>query len=153
MADTDRLQKKAADIFNSGLNCSQASLLALSEEWGRQVDARIASCFGGGIGRTGAHCGILTGSLMALGLIAGTLDAGDKARKEAIYPLARRFMDAFRQIAGTLDCRDLVGTDPSTPEGQADISRRNVKGAICVPLMEKTMALMAEFVEKEGLRP
>jgi len=153
MADTGELEKRAVDIFKSGLNCAQSSLLVLAEEWGHPVDARIASCYGGGIGRTGAHCGILTGSLMALGLLIGTADGSDLERKESAVRLARKFMGEFRNVAGTLDCRDLAGVDPSTPEGQADMSRRNVKGTICIPLMEKTMALMVDFVEKEGLKP
>jgi C_GCAxxG_C_C family probable redox protein len=153
MADTGKLEKRAVDIFKGGLNCAQSALLALGEEWGHTVDARIASCYGGGIGRTGAHCGILTGSLMALGLLIGTADGSDLERKESAVRLARKFMGEFRELAGTLNCRDLVGVDPSTPEGHADMSRRNVKGTICIPLMEKTMALMVDFVEKEGLRP
>ncbi len=153
MADTADLVKDAVDIFKTGLNCAQSSLVALSRHWGYSVDARIASCFGGGIGRTGAHCGILTGSLMALGFVVGTAEGRDIERKEAAVRLARKFMGEFRELAGTMNCRDLVGVDPSTPEGHDDMARRNVKGTICIPLMEKTMRLMADFIEREGLKP
>jgi len=153
MADTSDLVGKARDIYRTGLNCAQSSLLALSEHWGYNVDARIGSCFGGGIGRTGGHCGILTGSLMALGLLIGTADGADLERKESAARLARKFMGEFRDAAGTVNCRDIVGVDPGTPEGHNDMARRNVKGTICMPLMEKTMHLMADFVKKEGLKP
>jgi len=153
MAETGDLVNNATAIFKTGLNCAQSSLLALSQHWGYGVDARIASCYGGGIGRTGAHCGILTGSLMALGFLVGTAEGSDLERKEAAVRLARKFMGEFRELAGTVNCRDLVGVDPSTPEGHDDMARRNVKGTICIPLMEKTMSLMADFVKREGLKP
>jgi C_GCAxxG_C_C family probable redox protein len=151
VANTAALEERAVARFRSGLNCAQSSLLALSEEWGHQVDARVASCFGGGIGRTGAHCGILTGCLMALGLLIGTADGSDTERKESAFVLTRRFMGAFEEMAGALNCRDLIGLDPSTPEGLSNYKGRNTLDTVCIPLMNKAMALVTDFVETEGL--
>jgi C_GCAxxG_C_C family probable redox protein len=54
---------------------------------------------------------------MVLGLRYGMTDAADQASKEKTYAAVQAFAEQFRARFGSLDCRSLLGTDLSTPEG------------------------------------
>jgi C_GCAxxG_C_C family probable redox protein len=113
--------QKGVQLFNSGFNCAQAVLAAFSEDLG--LDAltalKLGSGFGGGIGCSGEVCGAMTGAVMALGLKYGSGQVVDKAAKYELYRKAKMLADEFRLQCGSLYCRDLLGFDLSTPEGQA----------------------------------
>ena len=153
MSDPKRLVDRAVDLFTAGLNCSQASFAALCEHWSLPGTAKVAACFGGGIGRTGGPCGIITGCLMALGLLAGTDDPKDQETKERVTRLARETLAAFRNIQGHSDCIGLTGMDHSTEEGREEFTRRGLKQTVCIPLMRSAMVLMDGVARKEGLVP
>ncbi len=88
--------------FKEGFNCSQAVFAALAADLGLEPDLalRIASPFGGGIGRTGQICGAATGGLMALGLRHGFSQTDDKAAKERIYARTVRLPGAVSGAPG-----------------------------------------------------
>jgi C_GCAxxG_C_C family probable redox protein len=101
-----------------GFNCSQAVFSTLAEPLGLNpsLALKIASPFGGGIGRTGETCGAVTGALMALGLRWG-FSKPDPQAKERVYALTREYMRRFQERHGALACKELIGVDLSTPEG------------------------------------
>ena len=68
------LGEKASSHFLKGYNCAQSVLLTMFEHWnGRnELIPKIATGFGGGIGRCGSLCGALAGGVMALGVRFGT---------------------------------------------------------------------------------
>jgi len=68
------LCEKAVARFLEGYNCAQSVLLTMFEHWNdeNELIPRIATGFGGGIGRCGSVCGALTGGVMALGIEYGT---------------------------------------------------------------------------------
>lgn len=115
----DRVNK-AVQLFNDGLNCSQAILMAFSE--GISIDHAVAmktaGGFGGGTGRSGETCGAATGAVMVIGLHFGTADSTDKTTKLEMYQKVRRFIEEYKQRTGAITCRDLLGFDLSTPEGR-----------------------------------
>jgi C_GCAxxG_C_C family probable redox protein len=151
MQNLDTTVERSVSLFSEGLNCAQASFAALCEHWGLKGDPKVAACFGGGIGRTGGPCGIITGSLMALGLLAGTDDPKDQVTKERVTALARDAFYAFKNIGGATGCNDLTGLDHSTPEGRAEFTKRGGKQTICIPLMRSTIVMMDGLAKKEGL--
>ena len=83
-----------------GFNCAESVLLSAVRVLGlgpQGLTPRIASCFGGGVGRTHSEiCGALTGALMALGLAHGRDNPTEP--RERIYALTvelrQRFLDA-----------------------------------------------------------
>jgi len=88
---------------------------------------KIAAAFGGGIGKTGATCGAVTGALMIIGLKYGAADAADKKSKETVYDLAAGFMRDFKARNGSVICQDLLGFNISSaggPETHVIISQR-----------------------------
>ena len=114
----DRI-RRAVHLFNSGLNCSQAVLGAFADttELNESLALKLASGFGGGIGRSGGTCGALTGAVMALGLHCGTADPADKTTKLEVYRKVQRLIEEYKLRTGSTICRELLGFDMSTPEG------------------------------------
>jgi C_GCAxxG_C_C family probable redox protein len=113
-----RLSHNAESLHVQGFNCSQAVFATLAEPLGfdRSLALKIASPFGGGIGRTGETCGAVSGALMALGLQFGFSEPDPQA-KERVYALAREYMRRFQERYGAVACKALIGVDLSTPEG------------------------------------
>jgi C_GCAxxG_C_C family probable redox protein len=104
--------------FADGFNCSQAVFSAFADDFGLDEDTalKVASGFGGGMGRMAETCGAITGAMMVLGLKFGSASP-DWKTKELVYEKVREFADCFKARNGSLLCRDLLGCDVSTPEG------------------------------------
>lgn len=98
----------AGAYFKQGYNCAEAVLRAfidlLPGEFGPEV-SRLASVFGGGMGRSGCSCGALVGSQMVLGLLAGRDNLEHKL--DDTYQLAHELHDRFRDRFGSTCCRAL----------------------------------------------
>ena len=119
--------EKARALFLEGYNCAQAVFCACEDLTGldREKSARLASSFGGGMGRMREVCGTVSGALMVLGLLRGYADPEDPKAKTDHYHLVQEFARRFREINGTIICRELLqgvktkpGNDPEarTPE-------------------------------------
>ncbi len=76
---------KAEELFRQGYNCAQAVAVAFCDVTGLEPDfaARMASSFGGGLGRQREVCGAVSGMLMAAGLLYGYDTPGDENAKRA----------------------------------------------------------------------
>jgi C_GCAxxG_C_C family probable redox protein len=134
--------------FRVGFNCAQAVFSAFATDLGVEPDAalRIASAFGGGIGRTGQTCGAVTGALMALGLKYGATQADDKATKERTYALAREFLARFQACQGATLCRDLLGYDIGTPEGYQAIRDKGLFTSFCPKLVANAVEIVEQMI-------
>jgi len=97
----------------------------------RETALRIAGAFGAGMARTGETCGSVTGALMVIGLKYGKTRTDDDDSRERAYALAQEFMDAFRERNSSLLCRELLGVDVSTPEGIAEVRRKDLFRTVC----------------------
>jgi C_GCAxxG_C_C family probable redox protein len=127
-----RLSHIAEALHVQGFNCSQAVFSTLAEPLGfkRSLALKIASPFGGGIGRTGETCGAVSGALMALGLQSGFSEPDPQA-KERVYALAREYMRRFQERYGAVACKALIGVDLSTPEGLQKAREQDVFKTKC----------------------
>jgi len=122
----DELCEKAVKRFREGYNCAQSVLLTMFEYWNgvNELVPKVATAFGGGIGRSGSVCGALTGSIMAIGTKYGTNEPSLEKRLEA-YALARTVYKQFNERHGSVLCRELIGYDLSNPQELE--KARNVK--------------------------
>lgn len=77
--------------------------------------ARLASGFGGGMGRMREVCGTVSAMTMVAGAMIPANDVADKAAKTANYALVQDMADEFRRMNGSIICRELLGL--SKPEG------------------------------------
>ena len=112
--------KKATDLFKEGYSCSQSVLGAYADLFGLDMQAalKVASGFGGGMGQMSDTCGALTGAMMVLGLRYGSTNPSDKTAKLENYRKMRDLAEEFKLQAGAKTCRDLLGFDMSTQDGQ-----------------------------------
>ena len=108
---------KALELFHEGYNCAQAVALAFCglTKLPEKTAARMASSFGGGIGRMRSVCGAVTGMYMVLGLLYGYDDPADNAGKKALYQDIQTLAEMFRGEHGSIICRELLNNPPSDP--------------------------------------
>ena len=148
--------EKARSLFESGYNCCQAVLCAYADELGldETTALKIASSFGGGMGRLREVCGAVSGMFMVCGLRDGYTNIdGVNAHEEKmshyerIQELARKFINEN----GSIICRELLGLAPKkssldmdspVPEKRSD---EYYKKRPCAELV----AMAASFLEKE----
>jgi C_GCAxxG_C_C family probable redox protein len=115
------VEQQARRNFNSGFNCAESVLLVLSRQLRKKMKGvgpaipRIATGFGGGVGRNGDICGALAGGVMALGLALGR-DRKEQSR-DPCYSAVDRFYSEFVRKFGTCRCSELTGVDLKTPDG------------------------------------
>ena len=78
---------RAKALFERGYNCSQSVVLAFCEPLGLDMEtmARLASSFGGGMGRLREVCGAVSGMLMIVGLAKGYSSPDDREGKIQQY--------------------------------------------------------------------
>ena len=108
---------QAAELFLKGYNCAQAITVAFSDVTGLDEDfsARMASSFGGGMGRMREVCGAVSGMLMVAGILYGYDSDDDDEAKKAHYHLVQDLAGQFRQQVGSIICRDILKNPPSDP--------------------------------------
>ncbi len=137
----------AVAAFSEGFSCSQAVFSAFSKELGldRDTALKIASAFGGGMASMGMTCGAVTGALMVIGAKHGRVRAEDIAAKEKTYELAREFMRRFGERHGSINCRELLDADISTPEGRQRASESGLFTALCPRLVADAVAILEEI--------
>lgn len=141
----------AAGYFKAGYNCSQSVLMALCGRFGLDdcLAVRLATGFGVGMGR-GEACGAVSGAVMALGLFGGGGGPDGAAAKAATYARVQEFQRRFSDRHGSLRCRDLIGLDPSTPEGLGQARREGRFQSVCLPLVRTAAAIVAEVMDDAG---
>ena len=102
----------AKEYFLKGYNCSQAVLLAFSDMTGldEKTAMRLASSFGGGMGRMREVCGTVSGMLMVLGLLYGydATSPTSQADKTAHYARVQELAARFREQNGSIVCREIL---------------------------------------------
>ena len=110
-------EKLAAELFLQGYNCAQAVAVAFSDLTGLTPaeSARLASSFGGGMGRMREVCGGVSGMLLVAGILWGYDTPGDDAGKKQHYQLVQSLAAKFRQEAGSIVCREILKNPPSDP--------------------------------------
>ncbi len=103
--------EKAAELFVSGCNCSQAVFGAFAEDCGIDFETalKLSSSFGGGMGRLRETCGAVTGMFMVAGLLKGYSDTDDKEAKDNHYKLIQELANEFKSVYQTYNCNELLG--------------------------------------------
>ena len=110
----------AEKLFKEGYNCSQAVIGAFCKELNldRETAFKLASSFGGGMGRMREVCGAVSGMFMVAGLKSGYSSPTDTDAKKAHYALIQKMAKKFKEENGSIICRELLGgaaDNSSTP--------------------------------------
>jgi C_GCAxxG_C_C family probable redox protein len=146
----------AKEYFLEGYNCAQSVLLAFCDETGLSKDqaARLASSFGGGMGRLREVCGAVSSMFTVLGITNGYSDPRDKRQKDAQYARVQRLAGEFRKTHHSVICRDLL-LDVETTDGSASEERTKqyYERRPCACYVEDAAKLIARELEEGTSEP
>lgn len=103
--------EKAVRLFRQGYNCAQAVFTAFCDETGldEETSIKIASSFGGGMGRLREVCGALTAAFMVAGIKYGYTSPEDDEQKAEHYQLIQDIAAKFKEKNNSIICRELLG--------------------------------------------
>lgn len=150
MTQKSALGESSVKHFKEGYNCAQSVLLTMSEHWKckDKLIPKIATAFGGGIGRYGSICGALTGGVMAIGIKYGTNAPSLEKRLDAYY-LANAFYKQFEKHHGSAFCKELIGYNLSNPEELEKAKNAKVFDKKCQVFIRKAVETLVELDESQ----
>jgi C_GCAxxG_C_C family probable redox protein len=147
------LEEEVKLNFNSGYNCAESVSLTVSKRIGRMTQSpescipRIATGFGGGVGRNGDICGALVGGIMAISMVFGR-DNSDQSR-DPCYDAADRFYNEFVEAFGSSRCRELTGLDLKRPI-EREVYQKRIHVERCNPIVAWAAKRTYEIIQKAG---
>ena len=110
----ERVEKARSLFKEGGYNCCQAVVLAYNDVFGLEDElaASLSSGFGGGMGRMREVCGAVSGMVMLAGMIRPASDPSVKNWRTANYALVQEMAGEFKEINGSIVCKELLGLVP-----------------------------------------
>ena len=120
--DIEERVSKAKRLFKEGgYNCCQAVVLTYSDLFGLddELAASLASGFGGGMGRLREVCGSVSGMVFLSGLISPAADPTVRSDRTANYALVQEMAGRFKEINGSIVCKELLGFVPMGSQMQS----------------------------------
>lgn len=118
--------------LSEGYNCAQSIVAAFAPDVGLDVSTAIkmAGVFGGGLAHQGHVCGAVSGGLMIIGMKYNGVEA-DYSSREYAFAVGTDFMEEFESRHRTIDCRQLIECDLSTPEGLKRFRESGIFRTVC----------------------
>lgn len=106
----EKREEKALDYFvQEEFNCAESILLSFLKEEDRKM-VRLATPFGGGVGRSRDLCGLLTGGVMVIGYFLGREEGEERDMKFKAYDRARDYYLWFEENYRP-KCQDILPGD------------------------------------------
>jgi len=141
--------REAVACFKGGFSCTQALLSSFSEELGmdRETACKVASGFGGGVGRTGNICGAVSGAILVIGLKYGKAIPENCAERDRTYELVQEFVREYTALHGSVNCTELLGYDLSNPEAYAEAQEKRVAAQKCPKLVEDAVLVLEKIIK------
>ncbi len=138
-------RKSVTSYDPDNFRCSQAVLLAFSEQLGisREMALKIATGFGAGMGGLSETCGAITGAVMAISLKFGQTNSEDQKAKEITYYHVQECIDQFKQRNGSITCKELIGIDLTAPDGRRRFRDEKIKDKICPKFVEDAKEILS----------
>ncbi|MGN0531380.1 MAG: C-GCAxxG-C-C family protein [Eubacterium sp.] len=140
--------------FEEGYNCAQAVAMAYAREMNMDplTVAGLVSGFGGGMGRMREVCGAVSGMTFVVSALYGYQNPRDNEKKAQLYSEVQQVANEFRNINGSIVCRELLGlaekgAQPPTPEAR---TTEYYQKRPCSQLVEIAADILEKFIsEKE----
>lgn len=137
-------QEYYAKGFENGAGCCQMVLENFEKETGLSKESlqKIGSAFTGGMYEA-KTCGCVIGAYIALGLLHGystneTEKSPDFLRKKF------EFDQKFKEKFGSLECKEILGHDLTTKEGNAAIAEKTLFTTLCPKVLDYTVEIVKE---------
>ena len=144
----DRMDRAVA-LFQEGYSCSQAVAMAFCDVTGldEKLAARMASSFGGGMGRMREVCGAVSGMLMVAGILDGYDDPKATKEKRELYAQVQAMAGQFRAEQGSIICRELLENPPSDPN-PTPRTAKFYQERPCARMVAAAAGIMEEFLRE-----
>jgi len=138
--------EQAVSYFQDGFNCSQSILASYCTEFGlnQNIALKLATGFGGGMGRLGKTCGAVSGALMVIGLKYGRDKIEDNTLKEKTYTIVQKFINKFIKLNKSISCNELLDCNINTLDGLNSAKEKNLFSTLCPDFVRTS----AEIIEK-----
>lgn len=146
----------AENNFVQGYSCAQSVVLAFSDitGFGGEQALRLCSSFGGGMGRLREVCGAVSGMFIVEGLLEG-YDYPDKPdakqQKTAHYARIQELAQRFKQINGSIVCREILGARATTSPVPDDRTPEYYKTRPCAKMCGDAAEVLETFLHERGI--
>jgi C_GCAxxG_C_C family probable redox protein len=146
---TNRVNNAIA-LFEKGYNCSQAVFMAYADLYNieQETAAKLATSFGGGMGRLREVCGAVSGMFLVLGLHYPFTDTKNKDSKNTNYKAVQNAANRFKEEMGSYICADLLH---KKRKAESIISEERTDKYYAERPCTKCVRIAAEIVGKEIL--
>lgn len=145
--------ERANALFYKGYNCAQAVVCSFCEELHMTAPdaARLASGFGGGMGRLREVCGAVSGMVLVANLLYGDGCEKDYNKKKEHYARVQALAGAYRAQTGSIVCRELLGlktagADAPQPEKR---TAEYYKKRPCPQLCALAADILDDYLQKD----
>ncbi|MCK5137022.1 MAG: C_GCAxxG_C_C family protein [Bacteroidales bacterium] len=134
----------ASELFLSGYNCAQSVVLSFADDlkFSKELAQKMAAGFGGGMGKQQETCGAVTGAIMLLGLLKGEQVNNNDELKSQVYGSVKELIREFVSEFKSTNCKDLIGCDLNTAEGEAQFKEQKVMETVCAEYVKKAVQIV-----------
>lgn len=144
--------ERAEMLFKQGYNCAQAVFIAFCDEMNidEETAAKLASSFGGGMGRMREVCGAVSGMFMVAGMLFGYADPEAGVEKKEHYARIQELAGEFKQQNGSIICRELLGLEKkeNTEPDPTPRTGEFYKKRPCGELVGIAAEIMEKYIDK-----
>ena len=140
--------------FYSGYNCCQAIILAFEDmiPVDTSILSKLASSFGGGMGRLREVCGSVSGMFMVVGFLYGYDGPETGQVKADHYARIQELAHRFEEKHGSIVCREMLGLsvrhDVSVPEARTD---EYYKKRPCVEIIGDAAEILEQYIKENPI--
>ena len=140
----------AIEYFKQGFNCAQSVAMAFADVTGlgAKQSARLASSFGGGLGRMREVCGAVSGMAFVLGALYGYDDPKVTGASATHYARVQEVAGKFKELNGSIVCRELLGGNPSTGGAPEPRTAEYYKKRPCAELVGIAAEILDDYIER-----
>jgi len=140
--------KRVQELLDAGYNCAEAMAGAFAATIGVTEEActQAMTGFGGGIGRTGNTCGLVSGAVFALGRGLDRTDLDHAAVKERVYAAVVELVERVEASHGSVLCPGILGVDLRIPEEQKRVAEERLFAVNCRAAADEIAAIVAELL-------
>lgn len=142
-------KEQVLDRFSKSIGCGQIVAEQFSEETGLTPDQlrKMEACFDAGMLR-GETCGAVVAAYNVIGLLYGHCEDGDDEQKGMMMSKMFRFNELFGEKYNGLMCKELLGADISTKEGNAVISEKNLLVEFCPQVVADAVEILKQVISE-----
>ena len=144
-------REAAMDHFRKGYNCCQSIVLAFEDlvPVDKNLLLKMASSFGGGMGRLREVCGSVSGMFMIAGLLYGYDEPETGEVKADHYGRIQELAHRFEEKHGSIVCRELLNLnvrhDVPVPEKRTD---EYYKKRPCPEIIGDAADILEKFIKE-----